>query len=85
LATGASIKTINDQEDYSLWEFYYDPSKDTSAVAATSGMNAMNGTPQSAGAINLNGNSNSSSNNSAASATSTNPAQNPNPVPAQPQ
>lgn len=27
-ASGQSIKTINDQSDYSLWEFYYDPSKD---------------------------------------------------------
>lgn len=27
-AEGHSIKTINDQSDYSLWEFYYDPSKD---------------------------------------------------------
>jgi hypothetical protein len=28
-AGGHSIKTVNDQTDYSLWEFYYDPSKDT--------------------------------------------------------
>lgn len=27
-ATGHSIKTINDQDNYSLWEFYYDPTKD---------------------------------------------------------
>jgi hypothetical protein len=27
-ASGESIKSINDQTDYSLWEFYYDPSKD---------------------------------------------------------
>jgi hypothetical protein len=27
-ATGHSIKAINDQDDYSLWEFYYDPTKD---------------------------------------------------------
>jgi hypothetical protein len=27
-AKGSSIKTVNDQTDYSLWEFYYDPSKD---------------------------------------------------------
>lgn len=27
-AGGHSIKKINDQDDYSLWEFYYDPSKD---------------------------------------------------------
>ena len=27
-AHGQSIKTVNDQSDYSLWEFYYDPTKD---------------------------------------------------------
>lgn len=27
-AEGHSIKTVNDQSDYSLWEFYYDPTKD---------------------------------------------------------
>jgi hypothetical protein len=27
-AEGHTIKVINDQVDYSLWEFYYDPSKD---------------------------------------------------------
>jgi len=27
-AKGHSIKTIDDQDDYSLWEFYYDPTKD---------------------------------------------------------
>ena len=29
IAHGQTIKTVNDQSDYSLWEFYYDPSKDT--------------------------------------------------------
>jgi hypothetical protein len=29
VAHGHSIKTVNDQTDYSLWEFYYDPTKDT--------------------------------------------------------
>jgi hypothetical protein len=28
-ASGHSIKTVNDQSNYSLWEFYYDPKKDT--------------------------------------------------------
>lgn len=28
IAKGTSIKTVNDQTNYSLWEFYYDPSKD---------------------------------------------------------
>jgi hypothetical protein len=27
-AAGHSIKVVNDQTDYSLWEFYYDPTKD---------------------------------------------------------
>jgi hypothetical protein len=27
-AKGQSIKLVNDQDDYSLWEFYYDPMKD---------------------------------------------------------
>jgi len=32
-AKGLSIKTVNDQTDYSLWEFYYDPRKDNPGVA----------------------------------------------------
>lgn len=48
IAKGASIKTVNDQSDYFLWEFYYDPTKDTSATAqgsgtAGSGVNPLNG------------------------------------------
>jgi len=27
-AEGHSIKTVNDQSEYALWEFYYDPTKD---------------------------------------------------------
>ena len=27
-ASGESIKAVNEQTDYSLWEFYYDPTKD---------------------------------------------------------
>lgn len=34
IAKGHSIKTVNDQEDYSLWEFYYDPNKDRMQAAA---------------------------------------------------
>ncbi|MBV9300697.1 MAG: hypothetical protein JOY62_09430 [Acidobacteriaceae bacterium] len=43
-AQGHAIKVINDQVDYSLWEFYYDPSKDTKSVMSgvTSGMNNSN-------------------------------------------
>ncbi len=29
-ASGHSIKTVNEQTDYLLWEFYYDPAKDAS-------------------------------------------------------
>ncbi len=31
-AQGHTIKVVNDQLDYSLWEFYYDPNKDTKQV-----------------------------------------------------
>ena len=33
-ADGHTIKTYNDQENYSLWEFYYDPTKDAMRNAA---------------------------------------------------
>ncbi len=33
-AEGHSIKSVNDQENYSLWEFYYDPTKDAAQTAA---------------------------------------------------
>jgi hypothetical protein len=85
LAAGMSIKVLNDQDDYSLWEFYYDPTKDTSAVAGGSGVNPMNGAPQPFGTNNLNGNTNSNSNNSTTPAPAQNTALNPNAVPAQPQ
>jgi hypothetical protein len=31
-AKGHSIKLVDDQSDYSLWEFHYDPTKDTGAA-----------------------------------------------------
>lgn len=40
-AHGHTIKTVNDQTDYSLWEFYYDPTKD-----ATKGMPGLAGGAQ---------------------------------------
>jgi hypothetical protein len=48
-AKGESIKSINDQTDYSLWEFYYDPSKDlapgmTGAVQTGARQSGTNGT-----------------------------------------
>jgi hypothetical protein len=50
-AEGRSIKTVNDQTEYSLWEFYYDPTKDamrgiTSALQAGA---AQAGAAQSGG------------------------------------
>jgi len=42
LAKGSSIKLVNDESDYSLWEFYYDPTKDTS-ILGQSGINPMQG------------------------------------------
>ena len=57
-AAGHTIKRVNEQTDYSLWEFYYDPSKDTSMGAgggnpiATTGSTAIN-----KGGINSNSNS----------------------------
>lgn len=41
-AQGHSIKKVNDQSDYSLWEFYYDASKDAAqgVAGALAGMGA---------------------------------------------
>ncbi len=36
-ASGQSIKTVDDQDDYSLWEFYYDPAKDVQPGLAGGG------------------------------------------------
>ena len=36
-AKGPSIKRVNDQDDYSKWEFYYDPSKDTGMMMPVMG------------------------------------------------
>lgn len=37
-AKGRSIKVVDDQSDYSLWEFHYDPTKDT-GLAGPGGQN----------------------------------------------
>jgi hypothetical protein len=43
-AEGHTIKVINDQVDYSLWEFYYDPSKDAKqGLPGGAGMGAAGG------------------------------------------
>jgi hypothetical protein len=45
-AIGHSIKTVNDQSNYSLWEFYYDPKKDTVPGGVQIGAySQQNGTP----------------------------------------
>lgn len=38
-ASGESIKTVDDQSDYSLWEFYYDPTKDVRPGLPGAGQN----------------------------------------------
>lgn len=50
-ASGESIKTVDDQSDYSLWEFYYDPTKDVRPGLAGG---AQNGTVQSKSSSGLN-------------------------------
>jgi len=55
-AAGHTIKRVNEQTDYSLWEFYYDPSKDTS-MGAGGGVNPIATTGSTAvktGATNAN-------------------------------
>lgn len=47
-AEGTSIKTVNDQDQYSLWEFYYDPSKDA-ARGITNAQANISGAAQNAG------------------------------------
>jgi hypothetical protein len=86
LARGSSIKTVNDQQDYSLWEFYYDPTKDTSAIAGGSGINPLNGAPQPFG-LNNNNINNANSSSGSTSAVGPSPAQptTPNPPPNPPQ
>jgi hypothetical protein len=49
-AKGHTVKKVNDQTDYSLWEFWYDPTKDTSMGTTgaqqngAGGQNVQNGT-----------------------------------------
>ena len=85
LGKGSSIKTINDQNDYSLWEFYYDPTKDTSAVAGQSGVNPMNGVTQPNNSLAPNSTTPNSSSpaNSSTTTTGTTPATTPSPNPPQ--
>lgn len=45
-ASGHSIKLVNDQDNYSLWEFYYDMTKDANkALAAAQGSISRTGNP----------------------------------------
>ncbi|HEX3681746.1 MAG TPA: hypothetical protein VHU83_04325 [Bryobacteraceae bacterium] len=47
-AHGHAIKTVNDQSDYALWEFYYDPTKDLTKGMPGIG-NATGSGPQGVG------------------------------------
>jgi hypothetical protein len=42
-AKGHSIKKVEDQSDYSLWEFWYDPAKDTSMGTTSNLQNGAGG------------------------------------------
>ena len=45
-AKGHTIKVVNDQTDYSLWEFYYDPTKDlTKGMPGIGNATGNNGQP----------------------------------------
>ncbi len=48
-AAGHSIKTVNDQSDYSLWEFFYDPTKDPMRGAMGAGQPGAPGAGQNPG------------------------------------
>ncbi len=77
-AEGHSIKTVNDQSDYSLWEFYYDPSKDLMRGAAGA---AQAGAAQAAAQVAA---QNSGTQNSSATSTPPNPAPQSTTIPPQP-
>jgi hypothetical protein len=55
-AEGHSIKTVNDQSDYSLWEFYYDPTKDLTRLPGAATPGANRGTTPGTGTTNANPN-----------------------------
>ena len=55
IAKGHSIKVVNDQTDYSLWEFYYDPTKDaTKGIASAMGAMGAGQTGSQPGAFGQN-------------------------------
>ncbi|HEY3938255.1 MAG TPA: hypothetical protein VGL97_12545 [Bryobacteraceae bacterium] len=74
IAKGHSIKLVNDQDDFSLWEFYYDLSKEANAAAnnalrqngnpAAANPNSTNQTGFGANSSIFSTNSNSSTSNS---------------------
>ncbi len=51
-AGGNSIKTVNDQDEYSLWEFYYDPTKDAMRGMTNAQRNMTGGNGQNPGTRN---------------------------------
>ena len=97
-ASGHSIKLINDQDNYSLWEFYFDMRKEANAAFAAAqnrgSQMGPNGTTNSSSntfgssnkGFSLSNNSSSGfslSNNNSGSAPNNTPAQNPQPFPNQ--
>jgi len=94
-ASGHSIKLINDQDNYSLWEFYFDMRKEAnSAFAAAQNRGSQMGpngaanpstnTSGSSNRFSLSNNSSSGfglSNNNSGSTPNNTPAQNPQPFP----
>lgn len=52
-AKGRTIKVVNDQTDYSLWEFYYDPTKDL--TKGMPGVGGATGAAQQGSGMNGNG------------------------------
>jgi len=94
-ASGHSIKLVNDQDNYMLWEFYYDMTKEANAaLAAAQGQPSRmgNGTMTGNGASNPSANSSfgssngfslSNGNSNSMSGPSPPPAMGPQPVPNQ--
>jgi len=73
IAKGHTIKSVNDQTDYSLWEFFYDPSKDPTRIPGAMGGGGVGGVPAStgqAGGVNTQQNSGTSGFNFGGSNTS---------------
>jgi hypothetical protein len=88
IAKGHSIKLVNDQDNFSLWEFYYDLTKEANAAMKNATANQNNANQNNANQNNANqnqsgfGSNNSSTINS--SNNTTTPSQSASPVSAPP-